>query len=74
MKNINGNIRAELARRQITYSDAAEAMGMSFYRFRDRIYGVSEWRVSEIYALVQVLGCAVYDILPEKADFEGVSA
>jgi cyanate lyase len=55
-------LRAEIARKQISNRDIAKALGISEQAFYNKIGGQTEFKESEIKALVAVLGLSPEDV------------
>jgi transcriptional regulator with XRE-family HTH domain len=65
VSQLNGNVRAEMARRGLTQSDLATKAGMSQPALSRRLTGDAEWTVSELYAVAMVLRVQVTALLPK---------
>ena len=53
---VNGNIKAELARRGISSSEVAGQIGKSVDAVQRRLSGKQEWTLSDIGAIARMLG------------------
>lgn len=62
------NIRAELARRNISASQAAEAIEMSKQAFSNRMTGKKPFNIEELEKLATLLECSVFDLLKAPND------
>lgn len=64
---IAGEIRAELGRRGLTHRQLADALGWSRQHLSKRMCGESDWRVSELLRVAQILDVPVTKFLPIAA-------
>jgi predicted transcriptional regulator len=74
---LRSNIAAELGRRDVTQSRAAEALGLSQTAFSSRMSGRAEFKISELVRLASYLGVPVSVLLAgldEDAGSTAVSA
>lgn len=60
------NIRAEMARRGISQTTLAAAVGMSQFSISSRIRGVTAWTLDELVAVADALDVPLEVILPSK--------
>lgn len=61
---IAAEIRAEMARQQITQRDLAAKVGMFQQALQIRLAGVRSFRAEELAAIAQALGVPVTQLLP----------
>lgn len=59
---IAGNVRAELARRQISYGSAAQFIGLSDSTFSRSIRGDRPWTATELAELARLMECDPSDL------------
>lgn len=62
------NVRGEAARRRLTQTDLARALGMSQVAVSDRYRGRTPWTLGEIEALTRVLRVRLEDLLLPRLD------
>jgi transcriptional regulator with XRE-family HTH domain len=67
LPNLNGNIRAEMARSGITQGILASRLDMSQSAISRRLIGDADWTVDELVRAAEVLGCPLRALLPEVA-------
>lgn len=61
---VAGNLRAELARRDLTQQEIADQLGISSVQVSRRMRGEVDWRLSELEAVAELLGLGLRDLLP----------
>lgn len=64
---MNGNLRAEMARRGIRQTDLAEVLGMSQASLSNRLAGKAEWKLSELQVIAQHMGIPLTRLLEDEA-------
>ena len=62
MDAIKERVGAYLARTGVSRESLAESIGMSRNSFYQKLIGESEFKLSEAFALADVLGCTVDDL------------
>lgn len=62
------NIRAELARRSISASEAAVAIGLSKQAFSNRMTGKKPFNIEELEGIAQLLECNIFTLLQESTE------
>ena len=62
MDAIKERVGAYLARTGVSRESLAESIGMSRNSFYQKLIGESEFKLSEAFALADVLGCSVDDL------------
>lgn len=66
-ETVAAEVRAELARHNISRTDAAAALGMSRTLLWQRLRGESSFTVAELEALAELIGVPVNQFLPVPA-------
>ena len=61
---ILGNVRAEIARRRLSQTAIAAAMGQNQQWLSRRLIGYVPLSVPELMALAQIIGCSLGSLLP----------
>jgi len=46
-----------MVRAQLTQADIARALGLSQAQISERLRGITEWRLTELFALADAVGC-----------------
>ena len=71
---VAANVRAELARRRLTGSDLAKAIGLTQGSLSRRTTGVQPFSIDELHDVADFLGVSVVDLLghePQRLDATG---
>ena len=61
------NLKAELARRNLTYEQAAAIIRVIPATFTKRLQGTADWRLQELWRLADYLNCSI-DYLIGRTD------
>ena len=65
--SFNDTLRAEMARRRITQTALAEALGLPQTQVSSRLRGATEWKVTELLAVAEYLGVTPASLLGDAA-------
>lgn len=65
-QRINENIRAELARKQMTQTQVADVLGLTQSGVSSRLGGRTPWRVDELTRLAEALQLSVAVLLADQ--------
>lgn len=55
----NEAIRVEMARRRVTQADIASALNLPQSQVSERLRGVVDWRLAELFTVANVLGVSI---------------
>lgn len=69
----SSNIRAELARRNISASQAAGAIGVSKQVFSNRMTGKKPFNIEELEKLANYMGIQVFDLLKDSEEMSAAA-
>lgn len=63
MQNVNGTIRAEMARRQVTQMRLTQALDLPQGAVSARLNGRTDWRLRELVVVAEALHVDLVDLL-----------
>lgn len=69
----SSNIRAELARRNLSASQAAEVIGVSKQVFSNRMTGKKPFNIEELEKLANYMGIQVFDLLKDSEEMSAAA-
>lgn len=62
MNDTNYKLRAWMGANRISGAKLAEMIGMPYDTFKTRFSGKTQWKLSEVVAILKVTGCAFDEI------------
>ena len=69
-ERVSANVRAEIARKRLTQTEMAKALGMTQQMLSRRVNGYVEFSVNELVALATLLGTTTEHLLRDETELE----